>query len=87
MGWGGGWQPVKKCLPHFVGSANTSSIGHLSQTFKGCILQVAATEAQVPERCTDSFQKDTGDLEQAKGRMHSQHLLAFPVSGKDGHQP
>lgn len=50
-----------------------SPIGHQSQAFKGCILWVAATEAQVPDMCTDS-QKGTGDLEQAKGRMWSQHL-------------
>ena len=54
-----------------------SPIGHQSQAFKECILWVAATEVQVPDICTDSFQKGTVTWSKPKGECGSAPSLSL----------
>lgn len=82
-------KPVKKCFficYNPIEPMNTSPVGHQSQTIKVCAVWMAARKAEVPDMCTNSFQRDTCNLVWGRGTAQKCHLLAFLVSRENFNQ-
>ena len=64
--WGDSWLRTVSLFATVCGYMNTSPAFHQKQVIKGP--WVAATKSRMTDMCLNSFQVDTGDLEQARGR-------------------